>query len=222
MRKWVLSGEATYHSWGWPPGSCLHTTGLEANPHLPVGQVETCPGWDSSSISEGKIPQNIVNCLTVWKYLPGHPEYFYLFFRPKNYHIETAGECKRDDFSSKANYRQCSANTPKNACVDSQHSFGSALIWSALIFCLPELSSYTLGGADTPSMELRLTLQEGQEEGAGQDFLPPLQAKGASHLLYKLPQWRREALASQHITFTGELSCAGRSSYHIPACWGAI
>ena len=65
MRKQVLAGETTYPHWGWPPESWLHTPGLEANPHLPAGQAETYPGWDSSSIRQGNYPKNIENCFPV-------------------------------------------------------------------------------------------------------------------------------------------------------------
>lgn len=65
MRKQVLAGETTYPRWGWPPESWLHTPGLEANPHLPAGQAETYPGWDSSSIRQGNYPKNIENCFPV-------------------------------------------------------------------------------------------------------------------------------------------------------------
>jgi hypothetical protein len=101
--------------------------------------------------------------------------------------------------------------------VTTQENAGAALhyslwVWSASIFCLPELSYPILEGADN-SHRLRLTLQEGCEEGAGSvggerraGLLPPVQAEGRI-LVYTSPPWGRRTLAPQNLAFTGELNC---------------
>lgn len=109
-----------------------------------------------------------------------------------------------------------------------QENAGAALhyslwVWLASIFCLPELSYPILEGADN-SHWLRLTLQEGCEEGAGRvggehraGLLPPVQAEGRI-LVYTSSPWGRKTLAPQNLVFTGELNCAeGVHTIFLPA-----
>ena len=67
-------------------------------------------------------------------------------------------------------------NTQENAAAALQSSLW---VWSASIFCLSELSYPILESADTPH-QLRLTLQEGCEDSAGQGFFLPNRLRGES------------------------------------------
>ena len=80
--------------------------------------------------------------------------------------------------------------TQENCGAASQYSLW---VWSASIFYLPELSSPILEGADIPH-QLRLTLQEGWEEGAGQDFLPSIHAERGILLALQITTMGRGSL----------------------------